>query len=381
MLQGVRPPLCFSVIVPVLARTPAAHDDLARCLAALTACRPGPGEILVVDDGSPRPVQASSEGGLSEAPPVRILRQPNAGPARARNAGAAVATGDILVFVDADIVVPPDTFERLAQGFAAEPDAAAIWGTVTAAHPHSGVVSRYKNHTHRHFTLAQARETRHLTSMLAAVRRDAFVAVGGFDTRLRTVSVEDVELGRSLFARGDKVLLDKALAAEHWHRFTFLSALRNDFHKARHHTRTTLGRRLRGDPSVALDGPGERRQLHYLLGVPLGVGALGAALAGRWSLSATFAAALVAWESDLWGTLRREEGLPFALACVPLMVVERTTVAAAVGAAVATAVASGAVDLGRRTLRIGTRSLASRASSPSGSRVRAPAPRPLIPVP
>ena len=237
------------------------------------------------------------------------------------------------MFVDADIVIPPDAFARLEAGFTGS-DVAAIWGTVSAAHPHPGVVSRYKNHTHRHFTLLQPHETRHLTSMLAAVRREVFLAAGGFDTRLRTVSVEDVELGRTLFERGDRVVIDKELAAEHRHRFTLLGALRNDFHKARHHARTTLTRRLRGDRSVALDGPGERRQLHYLVGVPLGVGAVAAALSGRWSLAFGLGAALVAWESDLFGYLRREEGFRFAVACVPLMAIERTTVAAAVLAGV-----------------------------------------------
>lgn len=313
----------FSAVVPVLARTDAARDDLARCLAALIAANPA--EIIVVDDGSPTPVSVPDG--------VILLRQANAGPAAARNVGAARASGEILVFVDADIVVPPDTFARLEAGFTGS-DVTAIWGTVTAAHPHPGVVSRYKNHTHRHFTLLQPEQTRHLTSMLAAVRREAFEAAGGFDTRLRTVSVEDVELGRTLFERGDRVVLDKELAAEHRHRFTLAGALRNDFHKARHHARTTLVRRLRGDRSVALDGPGERRQLHYLVGVPLGVGALAAALSGRWTLAVGLGAALVAWEADLFGYLRRQEGLRFAVACVPLMVIERTTVATALVAGV-----------------------------------------------
>lgn len=316
----------YSVVVPVLARTAAAHDDLARCVAALLAASPAPMEIVVVDDGSPRPV---------EVPPgIRVVRQANAGPAAARNAGADATTGEVIVFVDADIVVPPDTFARLDEGFGAVGDTAAIWGTVTAAHPHPGVVSRYKNHTHRHFTLLQPHETRHLTTMLAAVRREVFEGVGGFDTRLTTVSVEDVEFGRSLFERGDRVVIDKELQAEHRHLFTLRGALRNDFHKARNHARTTLTRRLRGDRSVALDGPGERRQLRYLLGVPIGVGAVAAAVTGRWSLAFGLGAALVAWEADLFGYLRRQEGLRFAVLCVPLMAVERTTVAAALVAGV-----------------------------------------------
>lgn len=307
--------------MPALVRNVEDADNLARCLAALAACVPAPVDIIVVDDGSRTPVTAAS---------AIVLRQPNAGPAAARNAGARAATGDVLVFVDADIVVPPDTFAKLAAGFAATPEAAAIWGTVTAAHPHAGLVSRYKNLTHRHFTLQQERETRHLTTMLAAITRADFERVGGFDTRLRTVSVEDVELGRTLHESGGRVLLDKTLAAEHRHRFTFLGAMRNDFHKARNHTRTTLSRRARGEQSVTVSGRGERRQLHYLLGVPLGVGAVAAALTGRWRLAASLTAGLVVWERDLLGFLEEEGGLAFALACVPLMAVERTTVAGAV---------------------------------------------------
>ncbi|MFZ5479599.1 MAG: glycosyltransferase family 2 protein [Myxococcota bacterium] len=334
MLQGVTSSVVrrqFSVVVPCCARDEEERENLRLCLAALRACDPAPHEVIVVDDGSPAPIEGAA------------VRQANAGPASARNAGAAVATGDVLVFVDADVVVPPDAFARLAEGFAGNPDAAAIWGTVTAAHPHRGLVSRYKNLCHRHFTLAQETRTRHLTTMLAAVRRDAFVRSGGFDTRLRTVSVEDVELGRTLHDAGEVVLLDKALAGEHRHRFTLARAVRNDFHKARHHVRTTLARRARGDDSVSLRGPGERRQLHYLVGVPLGAGAVAAALAGRWTLSAALAATLVAWEQDLWSYLRREQGLGFAIACVPLMAIERTTVA--------TAVAAGSLDHVRGILR------------------------------
>jgi hypothetical protein len=170
--------------------------------------------------------------------------------------------------------------------------------------------------------------------MLAAVRRVVFVEVGGFDTRLRTVSVEDVEFGRDLHARGDLVLLDSGLAAEHRHRFTLPRALRNDFHKARRHARTTLDRWARGEASVEVAGPGERRQLHYLVGVPLGAGAVVALLAGRWRLGAALLGSLAVWERELLAYLAKEEGPAFALACLPLMAVERTTVAVAVAAGV-----------------------------------------------
>lgn len=320
-------PLRFAVVVPALVRTDEDADHLRRCLAALQACAPPPTSIVVVDDGSPHPVEASG---------VKVLRQANAGPAAARNRGFAEVDPSVthVVFVDADIVVPADTFARLAQGFADTPDAAAIWGTVTSSHPHPGLVSRYKNHTHRHFTLQQGARTRHLTSMLVAIRRDAFLRVGGFDTRWTTVSVEDVELGRALFEAGEPVVLDTALAAEHHHRFTALSALRNDFRKVRAHAATTLARRARGGTSVDVDGPGERRQVHYLVGIPLGMGAVGALLLGRWRTALLLTGALAWWERDLLRHLAREEGVAFALSCVPWMLVERNVAGLAIGTAV-----------------------------------------------
>lgn len=322
-------PADFSVVVPAHVKDAESAANLAACLAALAACDPPPGEVVVVDDGSPVAFPRRPE------PRFRWLRQENRGPAAARNAGARATTGPVLVFVDADVEVPVDCFARLAADFDRSPEAAAVWGTVTAAHVHRGLVSRYKNHTHRHFTHRQAAATRHLTTMLAAVRREAFEAAGGFDEALTTVSVEDVELGRELYERGRLVLLDRALEAGHRHRFTLLRAVRNDFHKARHHARTTLDRRAAGGASVRLDGPGERRQLHYLVGVPLGAGAALALLAGRWRLAAGFAGALAWWERDLLTYLAREEGPLFAAACLPLLVVERTTVAAAVVAGAA----------------------------------------------
>lgn len=322
----------FSVVVPCRARTAEDRAHLAACLAGLEACAPPPAEILLVDDGSPEPLAAPEPWAGA---PLRVLRQSNTGPAGARNRGAQAAEGDVLVFVDADIVVPPGLFARLAEDFAKNPEAAAVWGTVSAAHPHPGFVSRYKNHTHRHFTLLQPEATRHLTTMVCAIRREAFVRAGGFDTRLRTVSVEDVELGRDLHAQGALVLLDKGIEAAHHHRFTLLRAMRNDFHKARNHARTTLDRRARGEASVRVEGEGERRQLHYLLGVPLGAGAVAAVLAGRFRLGAGLLGALALWERELLGYLAKEEGPLFAAAAVPLMALERSTVAVAVAAGVA----------------------------------------------
>ena len=73
-------------------------------------------EILVVDDGSTPPVDS-----VLHTPQVpsqvtlRVIRQANSGPAKARNAGFRASGGDIVLFMDDDILPPPDLLRRHAQ--------------------------------------------------------------------------------------------------------------------------------------------------------------------------------------------------------------------------------------------------------------------------
>src|SRR5690606_33997990 len=96
--------LAVSVVVPTYNRSTVLHNTLAS-VARQTAA-PGPIEVIVVDDGSTQALAPAFLGQFSL--PLRCLRQDNAGATRARNAGAAAATGDLLVFVDDDISLEPE---------------------------------------------------------------------------------------------------------------------------------------------------------------------------------------------------------------------------------------------------------------------------------
>jgi hypothetical protein len=94
----------ISVVVPTFNRGPKLHDTL---LALLQNDMQGvKAEIIVVDDGSRIPAATC----VPEAPPgtLRVLRQENAGPARARNTGFRASSGELVLFVDDDILTPPD---------------------------------------------------------------------------------------------------------------------------------------------------------------------------------------------------------------------------------------------------------------------------------
>ena len=111
----------FSIIIPTYERP----RQLATCLQALThlAYPSHRFEVIVVNDGSEKPLNSVVDP-YRHRLNVILLSQPNAGPATARNTGAAQARGRFLVFTDDDCAPSPDWLKFLAKRFAATPDCA-----------------------------------------------------------------------------------------------------------------------------------------------------------------------------------------------------------------------------------------------------------------
>src|SRR5439155_11544005 len=121
-LPAPPPGLRFSVIVP-------AHDEarvIAKSLAAIGRLESGGAavDVIVVDDGS-----SDGTAEIARAFPCRVIRQPQQGKAAALNAGITVATGDVVVVLDADTVLAPDFLRRIAPHFA-DPAVGAVAGNV-----------------------------------------------------------------------------------------------------------------------------------------------------------------------------------------------------------------------------------------------------------
>ncbi|MBI4718936.1 MAG: glycosyltransferase family 2 protein [Planctomycetes bacterium] len=211
----------LSVIVPVYNSS----ADLERCLAALSASTFERFEVVVVDDGSTEPIASIVEGFG-----YRYLRIDGpGGPARARNRGVAQSTAPHVVFIDADVLVHPDTLQRFAEAFAADPSVDAVIGTYDDEPGHPGFLSQYKNLFHHYVHQAGHGEASTFWSGCGAIKRDLFLKVGGFDeVRYRRPAIEDIELGTWLAAAGHRIVLDSRIRCKHLKRWTLRNLLKTD---------------------------------------------------------------------------------------------------------------------------------------------------------
>jgi GT2 family glycosyltransferase len=212
---------CISVIVPVYN----GGRQLGRCLDALLTSSFPASEIIVVDDAS-----TDGSAAVSRARGIEVIQlTQQSGPAAARNCGARHASGNILLFVDADVVVRGDTLGRVVAHFRARPEIAAVFGSYDDAPAETNFVSQYKNLQHHLVHQRSSSEAATFWAGCGAVRREAFESVGGFDAkRYSRPSVEDIELGYRLRRRGFEIVLDRGLQVKHLKRWTFFSLLRTD---------------------------------------------------------------------------------------------------------------------------------------------------------
>ena len=300
----------ISIIIPVYNNM----RDLPECLSAVKASAKNlDTEIIVVDDASTdeTPSVAASMG-------VHVLRLGrNSGPAAARNFGAQHATGEILFFVDADVVLAPGSLHRAIRVLDTRPDFAAVFGSYDDRPRARGLVSQYRNLLH-HFVHQQGNpEASTFWAGCGAIRREIFLGVGGFDAeRFLRPSIEDIELGVRLRKAGHRILLDREIQGTHLKRWTLASMVWTDITcRAMPWTRLILESREAPD------------DLNLKLGqrVSAALVALAAALVplALWRVDLLvfpLAALLtvVVLNRVLFVFFRRERGLGFALACVPL---------------------------------------------------------------
>ncbi|MBM2615015.1 glycosyltransferase [Actinoplanes sp. LDG1-06] len=195
-----------SVIVPAFNE---AANIVATVRSLLASDHPEV-EIIVVDDGSTDGTADLVDGHF----PVRVLRRPNGGKASALRAGVAAARHDILVLIDGDTIVEPDTIGMLVRSFA-DPAVGAVAGNAKVAN-RRGVIGRWQhleyvvafNLDRRVFEMGDCMTT--VPGALGGFRRAALEAAGG--VRSDTLA-EDTDLTMAVVRAGWRVVYDDMACA------------------------------------------------------------------------------------------------------------------------------------------------------------------------
>ena len=318
---GARPRL--SVVMPVYN----AESTLAECLTRLCNSSFGDFEIVLVDDGSTDHTRA-----IAANFPVRIVRSPGrVGPAAARNVGAGAADGDVLFFLDSDVMVRPDTVSRVAAAFE-RADVEGVIGVQAADMRHRDLPSQYKNLWMRWTYLQKTGDVPLFYTTAAAIRREAFLRAGGFDQGYATPNVEDTAFGQKLAQLGIRVRVAPDVEVEHVKRYSLAGLLRTDFMRAISMTRLKL-RERRDFASNNTSIPST-----YMASVPLAMVAtlllVAGAVLGMLPLTVAGGLALggtVVLNHGFVGAIRESEGWGRAVASIPLLWLELLVVGAGTG--------------------------------------------------
>lgn len=203
----------FSVIVPTRAR-PA---DLVACLDSLSRQEYPPEgfEVIVVDDGNPAPIEATTKR-FEERLRLRVLRRPHGGPAAARNSGLRVAEGTFVAFTADDCRPRRDWLRMLAEGFRADPDA-GIGGRIEnreAGNLYSSATDTLLRHLYEHYNASSDR-ARFFTPNNLAFPLAALREAGGFLDAFETG--EDRELCDRWVGQGRRLVYRPEAVVDHCH--------------------------------------------------------------------------------------------------------------------------------------------------------------------
>jgi glycosyltransferase involved in cell wall biosynthesis len=211
----------ISIVIPVYNGS----KFLPRCLGAIFSSKYSSIEVIVVDDGS-----TDDSADISRKMGARVIATARqSGPALARNLGAETAVGEVLMFVDADVVVAPNTIEQVGNRFKTEAGISALFGSYDDAPGEPNFLSQYKNLQHHFVHQNSNSEASTFWSGLGAIRRSVFIKQRGFDCRKYSVpSIEDIELGLRIKASGQRIVLDRNIQAKHLKKWEVISHLKTE---------------------------------------------------------------------------------------------------------------------------------------------------------
>lgn len=199
---------------PVAVIVPAynAASTLGDCLSAIRSLAYPVDQLIVYIDGA---TDDSERIARDAGATVIVNPGPPKGPSAGRNSAAASSDAELLLFVDADVIISSGALTKLVDDLLAN-EAAAAFGSYDRAPRSTRTASFYANLRHHHVHQNSVREASTFWTGLGLIRRDLFLHFGGFDVaKYRYPSIEDVELGMRMTSAGHRIRLVPEALAKH----------------------------------------------------------------------------------------------------------------------------------------------------------------------
>jgi len=208
----------FAVIVPAYNAT----DTLSDCIQAILSATRKPHGVIVFHDGLTEGIDQ-----IADLPTVKVILNPGppVGPAKGRNAAASQTDCEILVFVDADVLVAKDAFQTLLAELVGDRRISAAFGSYDQFPRVTRRAALYANLRHHWVHQNGEREAGTFWTGLGAVRARAFWSIGGFD---ESSGVEDIDLGTRLLRAGGRIRLVPEALGTHCKDWSVLLLWRTD---------------------------------------------------------------------------------------------------------------------------------------------------------
>lgn len=184
-------------------------------------------EVIVVDDCS-----TDNTVEIAKKYPVKLARlEENSGPAKARNIGVKKAKGDILFFLDSDVILQEDTIKEVENYFMDNPSVNCAIGICDKEPINEGIVPRYLAlFEYIHLKGSKANKVSVFSPRCGVVKRSFFKKLGGFNEMYKGAEVEDFEFARRV-NKIDSIMLNRKMVVKHQFA-NFGQAIRNYFKRA-----------------------------------------------------------------------------------------------------------------------------------------------------
>ncbi len=173
-------------------------------------------EVVIVDDCS-----TDDTVRISKSFPVRVIKmERNSGPAKARNIGVEAAKGDIIYFLDSDVIVLDGAIKEVKDYFDRNPSAKCVIGICSTEPLNKGFVSKYMAlFEYIHLIGQENQKVSVFAPRCGAIKRDFFLEIGSYDENYRGADVEDFELARRINRQAEIILNPKIMVRHQFANF------------------------------------------------------------------------------------------------------------------------------------------------------------------